>query len=455
MHNHRFFHAFRNQSVFRILTVTAVLLIISSCSRNPSAIILWSENPEELPHGSLLSVVSQGQDSSIVFALDDSEQRNISVHNWRIRIFEDEDEARAFYESYKDYAGTSAVSKRNALPVRAAANSSGRIVYRLHFDEEIKILDQGEEPSVEGGMEDFWYRILTHGGVEGYVFGFHLQLVDPGAVITEEREGLLDEQLQHLLLSDWRPLEYLEMIRNQRIRPERISARNGLFFDTDEQRIDIVTHSNSWIFAYDSIQTLNSRSYLFTGADITVQFREHSDIQVQFPDGGRQNIERFVILEEDLREIVDAEFSRRDNIFRRLKEQGNQLDSTAYGTIVFQEAGFTWEGFQRLQPRIIPSTAGNEGNIDFGYYMSRNLSTMYDGVMGLSFSNTREQVVFLYELVGDGLRLTHAPENTIRDRVVESVSLSPTILFFTYSTTVEEDLYQDTTPSDDSNGNSD
>ncbi|MFW5801230.1 MAG: SH3 domain-containing protein [Spirochaeta sp.] len=418
--------------IFAAIVLCSAALFFG-CSQNKSAVVLWSPSPDQFPHGSIVSVISEGEDTSIIKAPNDSEQENLSIESWRIRSFEEAEAARDFHDAYQQVADTTAVSQRNALPMRAESNSSAPITYRLREGEEIKILSQSDEPVEVGNLQDFWYEGLTDSGITGYVFGFYLNLLDPTSEIQDERDEILDERLKSLLSSVWRPIEFRRMIEEEQIIPDRLRPRYGLFFNTEEQRIDIVLRQNSFVLGYDEIQQTNSRTYLFTGADTTVQFVADDEVQVQFPVGNRTQSESFVILEEDIEDLRTAEFARRQIMLEQILEGGTELSSTAYGTIQLQPDGsFEWTGLERLQPRIIPSDAENSGMIEFTYFRDPSLQAQYQGTVAFRFTGSDTPVVFLYEKVNNGLRLTYVPRNTISNQTVESVSLSPTILFFQY-----------------------
>lgn len=428
-------HKGMNMSRFTSLTLTVLFVMawLASCGSPSVGVVLWSDNTDALQHGDIIEIVSEGQETSVVKSLQQENQPNVSLSNWRFQLFESREEAASFQLSYMPYARTTAVSQRNALPVRSEPRANSPSVYRLHEGEEIKIINQADEPSQEGSLQDFWYEVLTPVGVRGHVFGFHLQLVDPTTEIEDERDELLDEQLQVLLTAEWRPREFQTMVNERRIHLDRLNARYGLFFDADAQRIDIVTYSDSYVYGFDEVHQLNSRKYLFSGSDVTVEFRSDDEILVQFPVGTRMQSQRFVQVEYDIHELKEKEYQRRNDLIARLLADGTTLNSTAYGTIEFDDSGaFTWIGYDRLQPRIIPSAAQDTGIIEFNHFTASSLQSQYDGAIAYSFEGTADPVIFLYELVNGGLRLTHAPDSSIRNRVVEGLSSSPTILFFQY-----------------------
>ncbi|AFG37876.1 SH3 domain-containing protein [Spirochaeta africana] len=413
------------------ITLTALVLLLASCGTETSAVVLWSPDTDMMANGSVVTVVSEGSDSAIIRLPEDGSNHTVDL--WRIAIFPSAAEAANYAEKYEAVAETTAVSQRNALPVRQEPRSNSSIVYRLREGETIKVIGHTDTPVIEGNLEDFWYEVLTDSGVHGHVFGFHLQLIDPSTALEQDREDMLDEQLQALLVEQWRPIGFRRMINDRQIDLQRLRSRYGLFFDTEEQRIDIVLSGDSFVYGYDEIQQTNSSSYLFTGADVQIRFLADDEIRVQFPVGSRTQSESFVLIDDDLGEIREREEQRREDLLASLREGGNELSSTAYGTIVLNQDGtFMWSGYDRLQPRVLPAGLSGTGELDFSYFLSRELRSQYDGAVGFRFDGRQQTVVFLFELINSGLRLTHAPDSTISNSVVESVSMSPTILFFQY-----------------------
>jgi hypothetical protein len=63
--------------------------------------------------------------------------------------------------------------------------------------------------------------------------------------------------------------------------------------------------------------------------------------------------------------------------------------------------------------------------------LSESLASRYTGVLTFRFEATGTRVNFLYELTSDGLKLEQVDNGNIKDAVVVSRDLNPTVLFFT------------------------
>jgi hypothetical protein len=89
---------------------------------------------------------------------------------------------------YGEWAPYFGVAEIQALPVREfmATDPSSSIVYRLREGERVKIIGRTPETVEVGGLNDYWFEILTENGTRGYVFGYRLDVIDAQGISTEK-----------------------------------------------------------------------------------------------------------------------------------------------------------------------------------------------------------------------------------------------------------------------------
>ena len=66
----------------------------------------------------------------------------------------------------------------------------------------------------------------------------------------------------------------------------------------------------------------------------------------------------------------------------------------------------------------------------FDRFLGDTLPKDYTGALSLSFDQAPSPLTFLYVLEATGLKLEFVPESLVRDSVVESRSLTPTVIYF-------------------------
>jgi hypothetical protein len=109
------------------------------------------------------------------------------------------------------------------------------------------------------------------------------------------------------------------------------------------------------------------------------------------------------------------------------------LESDSYGRVVLAETrNFTWTGFQRLQPSIIPLGVASSGTIELRYFLARSLRETYDGVISFLFEGSDVGVDFLYEQRQRELRLVYVPSETRSNNVVTREPRVPVVIVFRY-----------------------
>ena len=413
------------------------LAVLSACSNRPIdyAVVLWPEPESGLEEGELVPVLSESeiQDSLTV----EVDGQTVRIDAWRVLRFEEEPTARAYQEDFSPWATRYGRSLRTALPVRERADRTTTRVYRLRDGEIVKILNRQDEPSNEGGLEDYWYRVLTQEGISGWVFGYHLEVTGPGgrsAQPTDERDT--DERLvEDIAAEAWRPEYFADMIRTGNIVLDDFDPRFGLFGDLEAEEFRITLPDFNRTFPFAGFRVFQESRIEFQGTDLTLTLSGRDRLSARYPVSGRETTTTFVRIEEDLQELITAEQERRAQRLQEILDRGNGLVSSAFGSIALGERGtVTWRGFERLVPTVLPREFGGTASLAFSLFLADDLRGRYDGALRMQLGSGRS-VAFLYTLVDDGLRLVYVPENLITERnVVADEPISPVVMFYRFTT---------------------
>lgn len=420
------------------LLLITILLLVVSCGGRPIAhgVLLWAPEESEIPNGQLLEITAESQLNNSYTVRTPEMEGQLTLPSWRIASFREQEEAIEYANEYAPYAETFARAQRQALPVRAEQDRLSPDVYRLREDELMKVLGRSDEQSNESGFEGYWYKVLTREGIQGWAFGYYLEITGGEQEAETSTEG--DEELsevERVLSNTWRPAYFREMVNENRVDLSRFRPTFGLFPDQENQEIRIVLPEHTVTYPYeDFFRTAPSR-YGLEGSPVTVSIRGADRISVQYTLNGREQSRVFVLLEREIPEIIEGELARRQELWEQFREQGNRLVSTAYGEIELLEGQrFTWTGYDRLTPTVIPSRAAESGTLAFPLFLANNLQEEYDGAVLFSFESQGApvEVRFIYEQTGSGMRLTYVPAEDVRESIVRREAFSPIVIFFSY-----------------------
>lgn len=366
----------------------------------------------------------------------ETERETREIPAWRLRFFSGEEEAKIFaaqFDSVKDFF---ARVNRNALPVREQADRLSRQVYRLRQNEIIKILALSTVPFDENGLSGYWYHVLTGEGVEGYCFNYYLTLFNAktNTVITPAQDASQDA-VAAILTSPWRPRFYREMADAGRIDLTRFRENYGLFFDDEPRQLRIALPGVSLNIPYSRVRRVSGETYIAEGSDVQMQLRaDMKELSVSYPAGTGRKTDVFVAFQENVEDIIGKENERRGKVLLAFLENGNSLQSSAYGGITISETGeFTWTGYERLVPAVISAGAGASGAVEFSVFASGEAQNIYGGVITFRFAGSRRPVNFFYRFTQQGTQLIHIPPESIEDNIVRRRPMNPLVLFFTPS----------------------
>jgi hypothetical protein len=421
------------------------LLVLSSCGARAIGygVILWGD-PVAAPHAAdVVAVLSESSANAtcIISVPGDRAPREYPLG--RVRVFGKKGEAAAFAASYKPQVGNWAVVMKEdtpPLPVRETADPDAKVVYKLQYKQLVKIVSRSAAQVAIKPYTDYWYEVVTEDGYGGWCFGHFLKTFSVTGDPTAEAARILsqDETLDRIMDNTWRPAWFLDQVGRGAIDLTMLREDVGLFPSASEKTVKLVLPLSTFEFHYTGDPVRASEgSYTFTGSDLR--------IDVLDPDGERINVTYrnkeqtvsaiYVLMKDDVADVIAAEQKRRADIFDGLMAKGATLASSAYGTIHLQEGmRFSWSGFSRLVPSLIGPNAKGAGAVDFSFHPGKQLGGAYDGVITFIFDEYPDAgVSFLYKAAAGGLRLTSLGKDSFQDLFVTRPALSAVVIFLTQS----------------------
>lgn len=407
-----------------IRKILLIATLLASCNlSSEKALILWSSDMEET--GKLATILEESilNDNYTIRIGDDTK----TMEKWRIQKYDTHTQTRDAAEQFAPFRYIFAYSERRALPIRESTDRLSPIIYRLKDAEVVKILSRSEEKIDEEDLLAYWYRVLTENGTQGFVFGYYLQEFDIRNDIPDAEQGS-DESLIDLLENTWRPEEYRDMIARGQINLSRFSPHYGLF--PEEGGLRIVLPEYSHTLPYEQFHMVSSNRYAATGTSLEVTFFSDS-ITLQYDYQNQLYQNSFILLEDDILEIIAAEHERRTKLFEEITSRSVEHQSDAYGTLILTpDQEFIWKEAPRIP--VMPGGIGSRGKMTFPLFLSPTLAIQYTGAVAFLFEARSDPIFFLYSLKEDGWQLTFLPIEYVEDEMVTKVPSSPFIIYFRF-----------------------
>jgi len=396
-------------------------------------VVLWSADEESYGTGSVVPIIEESsiQDSYTLLGTD---EEAVEVPRWRVSFFNREKEALAYLERFEPWKMSIARADSDGLPIRKEPSGTSERVYRMRRGETVKILSRENITDTEGQYEDYWYQVLTEGGIVGWVFGRNLTITRIGVEDTSGEGPGRDPLLVTFLENTWRPEYYRDMIAEGTIDLELFQELYGVFPYPEENRIVLTTRFGSAEYSYTDIIPAGGRDYIFDGTPLKITIHSEERIVAEYPMGQRFMNTAFIRLDSDVASIIAEERERRLEKFRELTERGPVFHSDAYGTLELDGfTKFSWSDYWRLVPDIIPRNSGNTGKLEFSLFLDESLEKRYDGALQLTFQNQRDKpLAFLYGLTASGVRFVYVPAEGIDDSVIKKEPEFPIIISFVH-----------------------
>ena len=414
------------------------LLVLASCGREQSfAVVLWAPPDGPLANGDQVSVMRLSEQSGLATVRSRQVKGSVELEAWRLRLASSRDQLRAEAEAYAPYVSTFAYAQRDGLPLREDPEQEARRVYKLREGQVLKVLSRGEERVTIASYQDYWYRVLTDDGYEGWCFGYFLPVFQSEGDPLVEAAALKakDPLLDMLQATPWRPEFFQEMVDSGRIDLERFSPEIGFFLDASRRQavLSLPGFRQSW--EYREIANVGPSRYVIAGPELRVTMSGPDRLVLTYPRNEQQMAQVFINFQGDLEELIAAEKDRRQALFREFLRRGAVLTSSAYGRIRLSEGmRFHWEGFGRLADQAFLRPVAGDGVVDFPYHLSRELAAGFDGVITFRFAEygPAQGSSFLYKFDGPGARLVFLRAQSIRETEAVGLEASPLVIYFTF-----------------------
>jgi hypothetical protein len=285
---------------------------------------------------------------------------------------------------------------------------------------------------------DYWYEVATEDGFWGWAFGHFLKAFTSGADPAADAQRILnkDEILEKIMSTTWRPSWFLDMMAKGAFDLTMFREDVGLFPSPADRLMKLVLPLSTFEFHYTADpQKAGSASYVFPGTDLRIDVVDDERINVSYRYKDQPKTDLYVVVKDDVSQLVAAEQQRRAEVYDELSKKGTTLASSAYGTIRLQPGmRFSWDGFSKLVPSLIGTEAKGRGNVDFALHVRKELIPEYDGAITFFFDEyPKSGLSFLYKSTAGGIRFTSLARDSVQDLFVTHPGLSAVVIFFSQS----------------------
>ncbi|MDR1839845.1 MAG: SH3 domain-containing protein [Treponema sp.] len=431
------------KSRLSIYLTLAVVLLLSSCSRMGWGILLWTTEDPQIASGTVLPVYIRSNIDKVWVVGVPETSKKIEIPLTQLEFSGSKRKAEKRAREFAEYARVYAENMQDGLPVRDDPDNGSRRVYRLRLGEIIKILEKVEgNPAISTTGDPLpgdWYMVLTNDGVTGYCFSYRLKLFEHNegpllAAPASRREIADDPDLEMVLSRTWSPEFYQQMINSRQINIAELEKHYRFDPGQDTGIAKIILPDIEREFIYEGIYPDGERAWRFEGSDLQISLRTNTTLAVQFleSNGSRRTL-LFAALGAEIDDIIIQENTRRETQFMTIYNHGPVFTSNNYGTIVFTEShGFTWTGFDLLVPQLIPAASGGRGRVYMDIFLSTSLAERYNGAFTFRLTDVtpNRNLVFMYGLDNQGLRLEVVPDFGVEDITVTRRATSPVVLYF-------------------------
>lgn len=424
--------------------------LILSCSKYIGyGVMNWSVPEFGLSAGDVVPVRIRSNISNlyVIEIKTDKGYERKEIPLWQIDFYSSKSKAKKAADELKEFRHIYASVKTDGLPIRDEPDNTARQVYRLRQSEIIRITGEGEGAPVFAGnspLEGKWYKVMTEEGTTGWCFSYNLTLFDDrDGTVPEKVEAdsfIPDSNLEYILSRTWYPSVYKTMLESGTVDINRINSSWGFFPGTDSKIARIEDDNGVITFPYTNIVQNSFGAYNFEDSSLAVELRRGNTLVVQYTDeNGMPAVKYFTSLDVTPAQMIENELDRRTEELDRIVKAGPRFSSSSYGVIQFAVDGnFLWSGYGILVPSVIPEGAGGRGRVEMDCFLSRQMSSVYDGVLSLYFEGLNRRLVFMYTFSDGGIKFEPISAANISDNTVVSRDISPTVMFF-YSEDSGED----------------
>lgn len=428
------------KKIFCISLFILAALLFSSCSKIMGySVLLWNLPEYELQDGDIVPVYIKSNISHVyVIGIPNGK---VEVPLWQLTEPLSKKKAEKQAENFSTYSHIYASVVLDGLPIRAEPVNTAKQVYRLRKDETIKVLYKGDGQAVMAGknpLEGDWLNVLTSDGTRGWCFSYNLRLFETdslGQRIGTDDAPIEDNssaELDALLTGIWYPETYKAMIDSGRIDTDKLILSYNFHLNPETQKLSFIMPKIHEEWDYTGAVQTSTNQYNLNNIPIVITVRRSNFIVVRYTGAsGKPEDFNLVTITENINELVQAELDRRKKELEQIMMLAPSFKSESYGNLRFNaDHSFVWNNNRLLVPAVISSSARNTGSVRIKYFLSRSLSTVYDGVLTFKFDGMEKEVNFLYKIESGGLRFEDATGAVIKNNILMERALSPLVLFF-------------------------
>jgi hypothetical protein len=448
-----------------IFTALTALIFVSCRGKLGWGILLWAEENEGIPSGTILPVYINSNIEKVwvvgipaEYRKPGDKDKKIEIPLSKLEFSKSKRAAEKRAKEFEEYALLYAETLQDGLPIRDAPDNGARRKYRLRSGEVIKIIRLVEgNPAISTTGDPLpgeWFSVLTEDGTSGYCFSYRLKLFEhtagPLNFVEAPAEEKSDPELLSVLSKTWVAEVYGEMLDNGNIDIEAFSKHWGFSPGEDTGTANIFLDGLDISFPYNAIRPAGSHSWRFEGTTLSMTLRSPSTLAVQFAAGnaggpisgtslsGDSRTVLFISIPTSLDDLIVQEETRREALFYRIYVEGPVFSSDSYGRLYLNEArDFLWENFEPLTLSVVPAAALGRGKVEMSLFLSENLATGYDGAFTLKFKAINGPdipVNFLYTIDRGGglggIRLEHISAANIDGNRVMGRSTTSAVIYF-------------------------
>jgi hypothetical protein len=416
-------------------------LVLASCGARAVGygVVLWGERTGAPQTGAVVAIVQESTVGAALLIAVPGERKPREYPIGRIRIFHGKSEAKVFAAAYAPNLGSWAVVMKDdapPLPVRDAPNQDGKVVYKLQYKQLVKVVSRSDDKVTVKPYSDYWYEVTTEDGFTGWCFGHFLKAFTSGTDPTADAQHILsqDDVLARIMGTTWRPSWFLDMTGKGALDLTMFREDVGLFPSPADKLMKLVLPLSTFEFHYKGEPVkAGAASYTFPGTDLRIDVLDEERINVSYRYKDQPKTDLYVMVKDDVAQLVAAEQQRRADVYDGLLKKGTTLGSSAYGTIRLQPGmRFSWEGFSKLVPSLIGPAAAGRGTVDFTLHVRKELLGEYDGAITFIFDEyPKSGLSFLYKATVGGLRFVSLARDSVQDLFVTHPGLSAVVIFFT------------------------
>lgn len=432
----------RKLSLFFKLAALVFCSLFISCSDGlmGHSVVLWNMPEHGLFDGDIVPVYIRSNITQVYVI--GTNAGKIEVPLWRLTEPESNSKAKKTAQKYAEFKNTYASVALDGLPMRAEAVNTAKQVYRLRQNETVKPLYKGNGQAPMSGKNPLpgdWLRVLTSDGTQGWCFSYNLRMFttdENGQPIIEEVEednSAEESEFEALLQKKWYPDNYKNMIRSNTIDTEKLNPSYCFNLDSEAEKISFVMPKISKSWNYGGFKKQNDGTYALEGIPVVITVKNSGFIVVRYTgETGKPEDFNLVSIEEDLNELVQNEFARREKQYEQIYMFGPNFKSASYGDLkLYSNHQFEMPNVKALvNAGIIKSGTKGKGSVVTKYFLGKGLNVSFDGVLTFRFEGMSSEVNFFYKMEEAGLRLEDATHSVISNSIVTNRGTSPLVMFF-------------------------